>query len=120
VMDPMLDPGYLVALGSAAGRFGYSSRTDAMRAQFRDVLPDEILARVGKAAFTAPHWGPGVQEFVQNWDGSGVDTDLVDPDALLREWLSDMPSPGSKTLVQAAWLNSTRQATAVPARQEQP
>lgn len=117
VMDPLLDPRYLLALGSAVGRFGYSSRTDAMRAQFRDVLPDEILARIGKASFTAPHWGPGVQEFVQSWDGTGVDTGLVDPEALRREWLSDMPSPGSKTLVQAAWLNSARQTTPAPARE---
>ena len=105
--EPLLDPGFVRALAGVAGRWGFASRTDAMRTLFADVLPDEILARRSKAYFNRAFMGEETRAFAGSWDGTGLDPELVDVEVLRDEWLSDYPSAISTPLLQAAWLNST-------------
>ena len=48
------------------------------------------------------------REFARRWNGSGVDTDLVDPEALRDTWLSVDPHAPSMSLLQQAWLAQRR------------
>jgi hypothetical protein len=52
------------------------------------------------------------REFARTWDGTGVDTDLVDPVALRENWLSPTPHAPSMTLLQQAWLSRPDTLTA--------
>ena len=62
-----------------------------MRSLFGDVLPDAVLERSTKAFFDGAFWNAPSRAFVSEWDGSGVDLDVVDPDALRLEWSSRSP-----------------------------
>ncbi|MGN0065018.1 MAG: asparagine synthase-related protein [Nocardioides sp.] len=105
--EPLLDPGFVRALAADAGTWGFASRTEAMRSLFSDLLPEEILARRSKAYFNRAFMGEATRSFAEEWDGSGLDADLVDVDLLREEWRSDFPSAISTPLLQAAWLGST-------------
>ncbi|GAA2743239.1 hypothetical protein GCM10009868_16240 [Terrabacter aerolatus] len=111
LVQPLLAPQFVHALAAAAGTWGYASRTEAMRHLCHDLLPDEILARTSKAYFNRAFVGAGARGFARTWDGSGVDTDMVDPGRLRSEWLSDFPSALSTTLLHAAWLGHTTERT---------
>lgn len=104
LVHPFLDDGFLAALARAGGAWGYAGRTALMRILFADVLPDEILRRSSKASFDRAYMGAATREFAANWDGSGVDTDMVDPDALRELWLSDHPTTLSALLLHSVWL----------------
>ena len=77
-----------------------------MRAVFRDVLPDDVLAREQKAIFHEVFWGPHFRAFAQAWRGGGVDASLVAESALRAEWSSEIPHAMSAMLLQTAWLAS--------------
>jgi hypothetical protein len=104
-LDPLLEPGFLAAVGRAGGRLGFGSRTDAMRAMFGAVLPRDLLERTTKAVFNAATWGEASREFAAGWDGAGVDAALVDADALRAAW-SRGPDIRHLMLLQQAWLHS--------------
>jgi hypothetical protein len=105
VLDPLLDPRFLAALG-AVSRFGFASRTEAMRSLFGDLLPPAVIERPGKAAFNRALMGRPTREFARRWDGSGLDASMVDADRLRHEWLAERPSALSSMLLQAAWLGT--------------
>lgn len=104
--DPLLDHGFLASLAHAGGRLGYPSRTVAMRSLFSDVLPREVLIRSTKASFSMAHASDRTRDFARTWDGSGVDSTLVDSERLRQVWLSDQPTMTSGLLLQSAWLAS--------------
>ena len=104
VAHPLWDAGFHRALATLPRASRFRSRTEAMRLLFSDLLPDELLTRERKARFDAAAWSRWSREFVSRWDGSGVDTELVDPDALLAAWNADVVDPRSYALLQAAWL----------------
>jgi hypothetical protein len=54
------------------------------------------------------------RSFAREWDGSGVDTALVDPEALRENWLSKVPHLPTMNLLQQAWLH-TQQTIEEPA-----
>jgi Asparagine synthase len=108
VGHPLLDPAFLVALARAGGVWGFRGRTDAMRRLFGDLLPEAVLARTTKATFNGSQFGEAEREFARTWDGAGVDHDLVDVDALRREWLGASPLFTSGVPLHAAWLASQR------------
>ncbi|WP_154795467.1 asparagine synthase C-terminal domain-containing protein [Occultella kanbiaonis] len=104
--DPLLDAGFLAALAHAGGIWGFNGRTSTMKALFSDLLPPALLARRTKASFNNAYSGRYTREFATAWDGTGVDTELVDPEALRAMWLSDTPTMSTAMLLHQAWLAS--------------
>ena len=104
--DPLLDHRFVAALATSAGRTGHLGRTATMRALFSDVLPEPVLSRSTKASFNRVHTGAATREFARGWDGSGVDTELVDVERLRSVWLSDEPTMAAGVLLHHAWLAS--------------
>lgn len=105
VIHPLLDPAFLNALATEGGTNGYGDRTAVMRALVGDLLPQAVIERRCKANFTATVWDESAREFARSWDGSGVDTDLVEPESLRHTWLADRPLARSGTCLHAAWLH---------------
>jgi asparagine synthetase B (glutamine-hydrolysing) len=103
-VHPFLDSGFSAALASVPRRGRYSDRTDAMRSLFGDLLPGAVIERQTKASFDGAFWNDSSRAFASEWDGSGVDTELVDVEALRTEWLSASPDARSYTLAQSVWL----------------
>lgn len=104
VHDPLISPHFLAALANSGGRWGYNGRSATMKALFADVLPSQLLTRPTKAAFNHAYRGEATRRFARSWDGSGVDTDLVDVEKLRDVWLSDQPTMATGLLLQSAWL----------------
>ena len=102
--EPLLDPGFLGALSSRAQWLGFPGRTRAMQAIFGSLLPEEVLARQTKAYTTSTVFGPWTRKFVREWTGSGVDTTLVDQEALRRTWAAADIPVATLLLVQHSWL----------------
>ena len=98
------EPDFVAAMARAAGFWGWSGRTATMRDVFGDLLPREVLERTTKASFTGAVFTERTRSFARDWTGRGVDTDLVDPEALRDNWLSPEPHAPSMTLLQQAWL----------------
>jgi len=71
---------------------------------FGDLLPRAVLERSTKAQFTNAVCTLHTRSFARQWNGAGVDTDLVDPEALRDNWLSDAPHAPTMALLQQAWL----------------
>lgn len=104
IAHPLTDPTVLAALARDGGMVGFVSRTEAMRSLFGDLLPENVLSRRSKASFDGAFWNCHSREFAAWWDGSGVDLDLVDPEALARTWADDPPDTRSYLLLQSIWL----------------
>ena len=102
---PLLDPGFVEALGRAGGPRGFGDRTRLMTEAFGSVLPGDVCARPDKAKFDEVYWSSHARRAVAGWTGEGVDAELVDPDALRRELEQPLPDPRSWMLLQSAWLN---------------
>jgi asparagine synthase (glutamine-hydrolysing) len=104
VSSPLLNPRVVHALADDGGVLGRGDRTAVLRSFVADLLPDAVLARVGKATFGEAYMGPGTRDFAFHWAGDGVDPRLVNPEELRRIWLSEEPNALTAALVQAAWL----------------
>jgi hypothetical protein len=104
VEAPLLDPGFVAAYSRAGGHSGWGSRTATMNALARDLLPASVLGRTSKAYFNRVFFGEHARAFAASWSGVGLDERLVDPDALRREWLSEVPDFRTSLLLQSAWL----------------
>ena len=77
-----------------------------MLAVFGGLLPGAVCARGSKASFNRAYLGSATRDFASAWDGSGVDPELVDVDALRAAWLSGFPPGPTSLLLQQAWLAS--------------
>jgi asparagine synthase (glutamine-hydrolysing) len=117
-VHPFLDAGFISALSVLPRSERFADRTAAMRALFGDLLPAGVIGRRTKASFDGAFWNEPSRAFAAEWDGTGVDTALVDVDALRAEWLSESPDARSYTLAQALWL--ARSAAAAPPRRTSP
>lgn len=53
-----------------------------------------MLTRSDKATFGGVFGGQGSRRFAEQWDRSGFDPELVDPDALREAWLAPSPDYG--------------------------
>jgi hypothetical protein len=103
---PILDHRFVSALAQAGGASGLGDRTAVMRTVFGDELPDELLSRSRKAEFGAAFWRGEAHAFVDEWDGTGLDSEFVDAERLRDAWRAESPFFGSTTLLHAAWLAS--------------
>ena len=104
VEAPLLDPGFVGALARAGGHGGWGGRTAIMDALARNLLPASVVRRTSKAYFNRVFFGEESRAFAAAWSGRGLDETLVDPDALRREWLSEIPDFRTGLLLQSAWL----------------
>lgn len=104
IEHPFLDPSFASRLAHLRRRGRFENRTSGMVSLFGGLLPDDVLSRSTKASFDAAFWNEPSRTFAASWQGEGVDTELVDVEALRAEWSSDAPDPRSFTLAQAAWL----------------
>ncbi len=104
VAHPLLDPRFLAALATGGGLGGYGTRAETIRSLFGDLLPARFFARRTKALFDGALWGERARAFAAGWDGTGVDEELVDLDALRRSWALSSPPFGAETVLQGAWL----------------
>ena len=109
---PFLDSGFLSALALSGGRRGLGGRTEIMGALFGGTLPDRLLRRRTKASFTRVYLGEPTRALGRVWDGSGLDPDIVDADALRAVLVSDTPAVGAALLAQWLWLSQARGADA--------
>ncbi len=116
LVHPFVDRGFLAALARTGGRSDYAApRTVWMRSLFADLLPEKVVTRRDKAEMEAVLVGEPVRRFADDWDGTGVDEELVRVDALREawrrgEWLS-------MTLLHVAWLASTAREPQGPSAQ---
>jgi asparagine synthase (glutamine-hydrolysing) len=106
LVEPFLDPRFFRAILSELPQEGFPSRNAALEAFFGDLLPQAVVRRTSKAIFTESFWGRDSRDFAKDWDGTGLDPALVDPDVLRSHWLRPRPDMRSATPLQAAWLNS--------------
>jgi hypothetical protein len=106
VIHPLQDARFLATAATQFGRVGFETRTEAMSLLFGDLLPRVLQARATKASFDAVFFNRHSRTFVADWNGTGVDEELVDPDALRREWAEPQPTPHTLTLLQSLWLAS--------------
>jgi asparagine synthetase B (glutamine-hydrolysing) len=103
-VGPFLDEKFLSALAAWGGPLGKGDRTTVMTRLFADLLAGPILSRTSKASFGGVFWGPRSRKFAEDWQGSGINTELIDPEVLRREWLKPVPVFGAALPLHAAWL----------------
>lgn len=103
---PLHDRRFVESLARDLGPRGDGDRTSVMRRIFANELPDDVLARKGKANFAVAYLRTYSREFARRWDGIGFDTDLVYPERLRKAWLEWIVDPQSALALQAAWLSS--------------
>jgi asparagine synthase (glutamine-hydrolysing) len=104
---PFLDTAFVGSLASLPRARRFSDRTEALATFFGNLLPAGLESRSSKAVFTETLWGDPSREFVAVWDGSGVDAEIVDVDALRRRWQVD-GAIGPHSLLQSIWLARER------------
>ena len=75
-----------------------------MHELFGDLLPEAMYRRVSKATFNEAFWRSHSRVLVEQWRGDGIPTELVDPEALRREWTTPVPDAHTYTLLQSVWL----------------
>jgi len=103
-LQPLLDRTFIASLARCGGACGFYTRTEVMKFLADDLLPPELLARETKPGYNTAYFTDIAREFVQSWDGSGLDEDLVDPEVLRSEMLKPVPNAAGFALVQSAWL----------------
>ncbi|WP_432561331.1 asparagine synthase-related protein [Kineococcus sp. SYSU DK003] len=104
VVHPFATPEVLRAAAAAWGPAGPRGRAGELLRSFGDLLPREVFTRETKAGFNGAFWAGAGARFARRWTGVGVDTDLVDPEALRAQWSGPDPDLHSITLLQQAWL----------------
>jgi asparagine synthase (glutamine-hydrolysing) len=113
LFHPFRDPRFVAALARDLGARG-GNRTAVMRRIFAGDLPDDVLARTGKANFAVAYFRGYTRDFARRWDGIGLDTDLVEPELLRKTWLDWLPDPRSALALQAAWISSAERGLEDP------
>jgi asparagine synthase (glutamine-hydrolysing) len=111
---PLHDRRFVAALARDLGARGGGDRTSIMRRVFAKDLPDNVLARPGKANFAVAYFRDYTREFARRWDGIGLDPELVDPEPLRKAWLEWIVDPRAALALQAAWISSFQRGLEEP------
>jgi asparagine synthetase B (glutamine-hydrolysing) len=111
---PFHDRRFLAALAALPAAQRPATRSDAMTMLVGDLLPPALLNRSTKARFDEVFWTEHSRELVADWQGEGVDPELVDLDRLRAEWASPTPAAHTFTLLQWVWLTRARAAGLLP------
>jgi hypothetical protein len=112
VVNPFMAPAFVSAVADARWKTGFRRRSEAIELICGDTLPAALRERTDKAAFFAPFVSRYSRSFISVWDGSGIDAELVDAEALRRAWQADLVDARSYVALQAAWLASHHAAAA--------
>lgn len=107
LVEPLSAPAFVASYAAFGGRWGGLTRDAGTRLLGGGLLPDALVRRTSKAYFNGSRFGPASRAFARDWDGSGVDDSLVDPEALRDAWLSAVPPAATAMLLQQAWLAAT-------------
>jgi hypothetical protein len=108
VLHPFMDPGFAGAIADARWRTGFRSRAAALELLCGDGVPRALRERSDKTAFFGPFVHRHSRAFIDRWDGTGVDLELIDPEALRETWLQEEVDARSYPALQAAWLAHQR------------
>ena len=104
-MQAFAEPALVAAVAAEGGFWGWTGRTaDHARPVRRPAAPRGAGAHAPRRCFANAVFTRYTREFARTWNGTGVDTDLVDAEALRENWLSPTPHAPSMTLLQQAWL----------------
>lgn len=106
LVEPLGAAGFVASLAAFGGRWGIGGRTACLRLLADGLLPKAIIERRDKVYFNASRFGSATAEFVQRWDGSGLDDDLVDTGVLHDVWSAAFVPASTAMLLQRAWLNT--------------
>jgi hypothetical protein len=98
VCHPLIDPIFSRALEALPPHCRSATRL------FGDLLPRELLAQRAAPLHEEAFWRSHSRGLVENWQGEGVDTDLVDIDVLRHEWSLPCPDPRTFLLLQSVAL----------------
>jgi len=110
VVHPLLDLEFLRAIcGSGVSPECAGGRAGLLGQVFGGCYPDAVLRLRPKARFGEVFWRRHTSELLAGWDGSGVDSSVVDRTRLRLEWDRPQPDLCTALLVQQVWL-----ATAAP------
>jgi hypothetical protein len=108
VSHPFMDPAFAIAIAEARWRTGFPSRAAALEFLCGDAVPRALRERTDKTAFFGPFVHRHSRAFIDRWNGTGVDPELVDPEALRQAWQADEVDARSYVALQAAWLSEQR------------
>jgi hypothetical protein len=108
VLHPFMNPGFAGAIADARWRTGFRSRAAALELLCGDGVPRALRERSDKTAFFGPFVHRHSRAFIDRWDGTGVDLELIDPEALRETWLQEEVDARSYPALQAAWLAHQR------------
>ena len=110
LIHPLLDPAFVMSLGLRFTDRQTLTRSDILADIADGSFPESATAARRKAYFIEVFLRGPTREFARSWDGEGLDTALVDRDALRQVW-SQWPIPAySAALVQYLWLQSAANA----------
>jgi asparagine synthase (glutamine-hydrolysing) len=98
---PLLDPQVVAALAA-----------QQKRSEIEPVLLEGLRSPPSTpAVWAAALWGPASRDLAAGWRGEDVDQNLVDIDALAREWSLPQPDPRTYLLMQSIALARERRVT---------
>jgi asparagine synthetase B (glutamine-hydrolysing) len=115
IAHPLHDPLFLATLAALPPARRHRSRSQAMTDLVGDLLPAEVLRRSTKAHFAQVLWGDASRALAAQWDGEGVDPELVDVDRLRALWSQPEPDTQTITLLQSVWMRARSAASPPPA-----
>lgn len=105
LVHPLAEPAFMAALRHEWGWRGPDDRTEAMGRLVGDLLPAAIIEREDKAVLAPLFIGERSRAFIDEWDGTGLDAEFVDIDALRQTWRRHYPYVGSLSLLHQAWMH---------------
>jgi asparagine synthase (glutamine-hydrolysing) len=108
VDHPFMTPEFVARLAASRWKTGFRSRAEAVQFLLGDALPLRIRQRSDKAAFFRPFINRHSGAFIEQWDGTGVDENLVNVERLREIWGQPEVDGRSYSCLQAAWLAQHR------------
>lgn len=116
---PFVHSWVLGALARRYGAAGPANRSALVAELFADVLPDAIVNRTSKGAYSNPLWTSTARSFANEWEGDSPSS-LVDHRKLQAMWRQErLPDIRTTMLLQAAWLSNSITHDVTP-REERP
>jgi asparagine synthetase B (glutamine-hydrolysing) len=101
---PLADPRFIASFASFGGAYGVESRSAAVRLLAGELLPPALIARRSKAYFDGSVYNRHTSALLRGWRSVGQAAEWVDVARLRELWRAGRPTPGTGSLVQAAWL----------------